>query len=66
MVQKLSKAPKVQPANEFLKAPQALKKSSNSDLMNVAIKMERELTDHEKLHQRVEAEIKLKLKETID
>ena len=66
MLQKLSKAPKVELGNKFLKAPQALKKSSNSEMMSVAIKMERELADHEKLHQRVEAEIELKLKETID
>ena len=67
MLQKLSKAPKVELGNKFLKAPQALKKSYNSDLMSATIKnLERELADHEKLHQRVEAEIKLKLKETID
>ena len=66
MLQKLSKAPKVELGNKFLKAPQALKKSSNSEMMSVAIKMERELADHEKLHQGLEATIKLRLKEAVD
>ena len=57
----------MEPANKFLKVPQALKKSYNSDLMSATIKnLERELADHEKLHQGVEAAIELKLKETVD
>ena len=55
----------MEPASPLIKVPKTTKLSS--ELMSVAIKnLDQELADHEKLHQRVEAEIKLKLKETID
>ncbi len=43
MLQELSKGPKMEPANHFLKAPKALKNSYNSDFMSVTVKMEQEL-----------------------
>jgi hypothetical protein len=47
MLQKLSKVPKMEPANPLLKAPQALKKSFNSEFMNTTIKnLNQELDAH--------------------
>ncbi len=66
MLQKLSKAPKMEPANHFLNEPKAQKNSYNYEFMSVTVKMEQELAEHEKLHRGVEAAIELRLKEAID
>jgi hypothetical protein len=48
MLKKLSKVPKMEPANRLLNAPKALKKSSKFELIATAAKdLDRELADHE-------------------
>ena len=57
----------MKPANLLLKAPQAMKKSYNLELLTATIKnLDHELADHLKLHQRLEATIELKLKEAVE
>ncbi len=57
----------MEPANRLLKAPQALKKSYNLEIIYTTIEnLDKELLDHAKLHQGLEAAIELRLKEAVE